>query len=164
MGLPQFRLHGQYNAYGEGWGLYAEQLGKELGFYQDRNNDFERLASELFRATRLVEDTGVHYKHWTREQMVQFFHDNSLENETDVQAETDRYMAWPAQALSYKIGQLKILELRKRAQDQLGDKFDIRAFHDEMLSGGAMPLDVLDALTNEWIASVKQGSAQQTGP
>jgi uncharacterized protein (DUF885 family) len=156
--LPAFRQHGFYTAYGEGWALYAERLGKEMGFYQNPNNDFERLASELFRATRLVEDTGVHYKHWTRDQMVQFFHDHSLEAEADLQSETDRYIAWPGQALSYKIGQLKILELRKRAQDQLGDKFDIRAFHDEMLSGGAMPLDVLDARTNAWIASVKSGT------
>jgi uncharacterized protein (DUF885 family) len=161
--LPAFRQHSFYTAYGEGWALYAERLGKEMGFYQNPNNDFERLASELFRATRLVEDTGVHYKHWTRDQMVQFFHDHSLETEADLQAETDRYIAWPGQALGYKIGQLKILELRKRAQDQLGDKFDIRAFHDEVLSGGAMPLDVLDTRINTWIASVKSGTGAADG-
>jgi uncharacterized protein (DUF885 family) len=156
-GLPPFRQHAGYDAYIEGWALYAERLGKEIGFYQDPASDFERLASELFRAARLVEDTGVHYKHWTREQMVQFFQDNSMETGEDLQAEVDRYIVWPGQALSYKTGQLKILELRKRAQDQLGDKFDIRAFHDEILSGGALPLDVLDARVNAWIDSVKSG-------
>jgi uncharacterized protein (DUF885 family) len=161
--LPPFRQHAGFDAYIEGWALYAERLGKEVGFYQDPNNDFERLASELLRATRLVEDTGVHYKRWTRDQMVQFFKDNSLEAGDDLQAETDRYISYPAQALSYKIGQLKILELRKRAQDQLGDKFDIRAFHDEILNGGALPLDVLDARTNAWIASVKAGTANKGG-
>jgi len=153
--LPAFRRHVFYNAYGEGWALYAEQLGKEVGFYQQPANDFERLGSDLFRAARLVEDTGVHYKRWTREQMVQYFQDNSLEEGADLQAEVDRYIAWPGQALSYKVGQLKFIELRERARKELGDKFDIRAFHDEMLDGGAMPLDVLDERTNEWIAAVK---------
>jgi uncharacterized protein (DUF885 family) len=157
--LPPFRQHASYTAYVEGWALYAERLGKEVGFYQDPSSDFERLASELFRAARLVEDTGVHYKHWTRDQMVQFFKDHSMETGDDLQAETDRYISWPAQALSYKIGQLNILGLRQRAQQQLGDKFDIRAFHDEILSGGALPLDVLDARTNNWIASVKAGAS-----
>jgi uncharacterized protein (DUF885 family) len=157
--LPPFRQHASYTAYVEGWGLYAERLGKDVGFYSDPNDDFERLASELLRSSRLVEDTGVHYKRWTRDQMVQFFQDHSLETGDDLQAEVDRYISYPAQALSYKIGQLKILELRKRAQDQLGDKFDIRAFHDEILRGGALPLDVLDSRTNEWIAAVKSGKA-----
>jgi uncharacterized protein (DUF885 family) len=161
--LPPFRQHLFYTAYIEGWALYSERLGKEVGFYRDPNSDFERLASELFRATRLVEDTGVHYKRWTRDQMVQFFKDHSLEAGDDLQAEVDRYISYPAQALSYKIGQLKILELRKRTQDQLGEKFDIRAFHDEMLSGGALPLDVLDARTNSWIAAVKAGTANARG-
>jgi uncharacterized protein (DUF885 family) len=157
--LPPFRQHASYTAYIEGWALYAERLGKEVGFYQDPSSDFERLASELFRAARLVEDTGVHYKHWTRDQMVQFFKDNSMETGDDLQAETDRYISWPAQALSYKIGQLNILVLRQHAQEQLGDKFDLRAFHDEILSGGALPLDVLDARTNNWIASLKSGAS-----
>jgi uncharacterized protein (DUF885 family) len=155
--LPPFRKHAAYTAYIEGWGLYAERLGKEVGFYQDPNDDFERLASDLFRSARLVEDTGVHYKRWSRAQMVQFFKDNSLETGDDLQAEVDRYISYPGQALSYKIGQLKILELRKRAEDQLGGKFDIRAFHDEILGGGALPLDVLDTRTNAWIESVKSG-------
>jgi uncharacterized protein (DUF885 family) len=155
--LPQFRQFGGYTAYVEGWALYAERLGKELGAYQVPANDFLRLTSEQFRATRLVLDTGVHYKHWTREQMVTFFHEHSTESDYDIQAETDRYIVDPGQALAYKIGQLKFLELRTRAQQALGDKFDIRAFHDEMLRGGAMPLDVLDAQTNAWIARVKAG-------
>jgi uncharacterized protein (DUF885 family) len=157
--LPAFRQHAPYTAYIEGWALYAERIGKELGFYHEPSSDFERLASEQFRATRLVEDTGVHFKRWSRDQMVQFFKDHSLETGDDLQAETDRYISYPAQALSYKIGQLKILELRKRAQDQLGDTFDIRAFHDEILSGGALPLDVLDARINSWIASIKSGKS-----
>lgn len=162
-GLPPFRQHASYVAFVEGWALYSERLGKEVGFYENPANDFERLGDELFRATRLVEDTGVHYKHWTREQMVEFFHDNSLEVEASVQAETDRYIAWPAQALGYKLGQLKFLELRKRAQNELGPKFDIRAFHDEMLNGGAMPLDVLATRTNTWIASLKSQSPKGRG-
>ncbi len=162
-GLPAFRQHLFYSAYIEGWALYAEQLGKEVGFYQDPNSNFERLASELFRANRLVEDTGVHYKRWTRDQMVQFFKDHSLEDGDELQAEVDRYISYPGQALAYKIGQLKILELRKRAQDQLGDKFDIRTFDDEIVNGGAMPLDVLDTQTNSWIASVKAGTVSARG-
>ena len=155
MGLPPFRQHAQYNAYVEGWALYAERLGKELGFYQDPYSDYGRLSSDLFRACRLVEDTGVHYKHWTRQQMVDFFHEHSDEAEPDLQAEVDRYIAYPGQALSYKLGQLKFLELRERAKKQLGARFDIRAFHDEMLNGGALPLDVLEARTDQWLAGQK---------
>jgi uncharacterized protein (DUF885 family) len=151
--LPPFRQHASYNAFAEGWALYAERLGKELGFYQDPYSDYGRLSSELFRACRLVVDTGVHYKHWTRQQMVDFFHEHSDEAEPDLQAEVDRYIAYPAQALSYKMGQLKFLELRERAKTQLGPKFNIRAFHDEMLNGGALPLEVLDNRTNAWIAA-----------
>lgn len=162
-GLPAFRQHLFYSAYIEGWALYAEQLGKEVGFYQDPNSNFERLASELFRASRLVEDTGVHYKRWTRDQMVQFFKDHSLEDGDELQAEVDRYISYPGQALAYKIGQLKILELRKRAQDQLGDKFDIRTFDDEIVNGGALPLDVLDTRTTSWIASMKAGTVSARG-
>jgi uncharacterized protein (DUF885 family) len=154
-GLPPFRQQGGYNAYVEGWALYSERLGKEVGFYQDPVSYFGHLSAELLRADRLVLDTGVHFKHWTREQMVDFFHAHSSEDEPDLQAETDRYIAYPAQALSYKLGQLKFLELRERAKHELGDKFDIRAFHDEMLNGGALPLDVLDARTNAWIGEVK---------
>jgi uncharacterized protein (DUF885 family) len=134
---------------------YAEQLGKELGFYQDPYSDYGRLTSDLFRACRLVVDTGVHYKHWTRQQMVDFFHEHSDESEPDLQAEVDRYVAFPAQALSYKLGQLEFLKLREEAKKRLGTRFDIRKFHDEMLAGGALPLDVLAARTEAWLAGRK---------
>ena len=157
--LPPFRQQAGYTAYIEGWALYAEQLGKEVGFYKDPLSDYGRLSDELLRADRLVLDTGVHYKHWTRQQMVDFFHAHSSEDEPDVQAETDRYITWPGQALAYKTGELKILELRARAEKELGDQFDIRAFHDEILSGGALPLDVLETRVDNWIAAVKAGTA-----
>jgi uncharacterized protein (DUF885 family) len=155
-GLPKFRLHGLgFNAYIEGWALYAEQLGKEVGFYQDPVSDYGRLSSELFRAVRLVVDTGIHSKGWSRDQVVEFFRKSGAIDEPSIQSETDRYIAWPAQALSYKLGQLKIRELRERAKKELGPKFDIRKFHDEMLDGGTLPLDLLDARTNKWIAEQK---------
>ncbi len=155
-GLPKFRLHGLgFNAYIEGWALYAEGLGKEVGFYQDPVSDYGRLSSELFRAVRLVVDTGIHSKGWTREQVVDFFRKSGAIDEPSIQSETDRYIAWPAQALSYKLGQLKIRELRERAQRELGTKFDIRSFHDEMLDGGTLPLDLLEARTDKWIAAQK---------
>jgi uncharacterized protein (DUF885 family) len=153
--LPPFRQQGGYNAYAEGWALYSERLGKEVGFFSDPLSYYGHLSDELLRADRLVLDTGVHYKHWTRAQMVDFFHQHSSADEPEVQSETDRYIAYPGQALSYKIGQLKFLELRERAKQELGEKFDIRAFHDEMLNGGALPLDVLEARTNSWIAAQK---------
>jgi uncharacterized protein (DUF885 family) len=155
-GLPQFRLHNLgFNAYVEGWALYAEQLGKEVGFYQDPVSDYGRLSSELFRAVRLVVDTGIHSKGWTRDQVVEFFRKSGAIDEPSIQSETDRYIAWPAQALSYKLGQLKFRELRERAKKELGSKFDIRSFHDEMLDGGTLPLDLLDARTDKWIAQQK---------
>jgi len=154
-GLPPFRQHAWYGAYGEGWALYSERLGKEVGFYQDPYSDFGRLEDEMLRAIRLVVDTGLHYKHWSREQVVQYFHDRSAIDEPDVQSETNRYISWPAQALSYKMGQLKILELRARAQQQLGGQFDIREFHDQVIDSGALPLDVLEEQINLWIAQKK---------
>ncbi len=155
-GLPKFRLHGLgFNAYIEGWALYAEELGKEVGFYQDPVSDYGRLSSELFRAVRLVVDTGIHSKGWTRDQVVEFFRKSGAIDEPSIQSETDRYIAWPAQALSYKLGQLKIRELRERAKKTLGPKFDIRKFHDEMLDGGTLPLDLLEARTDKWIAQQK---------
>ena len=155
-GLPKFRLHGLgFNAYTEGWALYAEQLGKEVGFYQDPVSDYGRLSSELFRAVRLVVDTGIHAKGWSRDQVVEFFRKSGAVDEPTIQSETDRYIAWPAQALSYKLGQLKIRELRERAKKELGPKFDIRTFHDEILDGGTLPLDLLEARTNKWIAEQK---------
>jgi uncharacterized protein (DUF885 family) len=155
-GLPKFRLHGLgFNAYIEGWALYAEQLGKEVGFYQDPVSDYGRLSSELFRAVRLVVDTGIHSKGWSRDQVVEFFRKSGAIDEPSIQTETDRYIAWPAQALSYKLGQLKIRELRERARKELGAKFDIRTFHDEILDGGTLPLDMLEARTDKWIAQQK---------
>lgn len=153
--IPTFRKYEFYTAYTEGWGLYAERLGKDVGFYQDPYSDYGRLEGDIWRAIRLVVDTGVHSQHWTRQQMVDYFHDHSAIDETDVQSETDRYIAWPSQALAYKIGQLKILELRDRAKAALGDKFDIRAFHDQVLDAGALPLDVLSTRIDGWIASQK---------
>jgi uncharacterized protein (DUF885 family) len=155
-GLPKFRLHGLgFNAYTEGWALYSEELGKEVGFYQDPVSDYGRLSSELFRAVRLVVDTGIHSKGWSRDQVVEFFRKSGAVDEPTIQSETDRYISWPAQALSYKLGQLKIRELRTRAQTELGSKFDIRTFHDEILNGGTLPLDLLEARTNAWIAQQK---------
>ena len=160
--LPAFRQQAGYVGYAEGWALYSERLGKDIGFYQDPYSDFGRLSDEMLRAVRLVTDTGVHYKHWTRQQMVDFFHEHSTEDEPDVQAETDRYIAIPAQALAYKLGQLEILKLRQRAQTELGAKYDIRAFHDEILNGGALPLDVLEARVTAWIAVQKSAKAGGT--
>ncbi len=154
-GLPEFRKQSYYTAYTEGWALYSERLGKEIGFYQDPYSDYGRLEADIWRAIRLVVDTGVHSKHWTREQMVDFFHEHSAMDETNIQAEVDRYVAWPGQALGYKMGQLKILELRDRAKTALGPKFDIKAFHDEVLDSGALPMDVLEKRVDAWIAAQK---------
>ena len=159
--LPKFRQQEYYTAYSEGWALYSERLGREVGFFQDPYSYFGHLEDDMLRAIRLVVDTGFHYKHWSRQQVVDFFHDHSLIDEPDVQEETDRYMAWPAQALGYKIGQLEILKLRAYAKDQLGDRFNIRSFHDEVLTGGALPMDVLSDRIHEWVAveKAKLGSA-----
>jgi uncharacterized protein (DUF885 family)/acetylornithine deacetylase/succinyl-diaminopimelate desuccinylase-like protein len=154
-GLPKFRQHVSNSGYSEGWALYAEELGKEVGFYQDPISDYGRLRSELFRAVRLVVDTGIHAKGWSRDQVVDFMRKEGVGDEPMIQSESDRYIAWPAQALSYKLGQLKFRELRARARKELGDRFDIRAFHDEMLNGGVLPLDLLDARTNAWIQEQK---------
>jgi uncharacterized protein (DUF885 family) len=154
-GIPEFRKFEGYTAYVEGWAFYSEHLGKDVGLYQDPYSDYGRLENEVWRAIRLVVDTGVHSQGWTRDQMVQYFRDHSYIDEPSIQAEVDRYVAWPSQALAYKIGQLKILELRDRAKKALGDKFDIRAFHDQVIDSGALPLDVLDARIDAWIASQK---------
>jgi len=153
--LPDFRKQGGYTAYVEGWALYSERLGKEVGFYENPYNDYGRLQDEMLRAIRLVVDTGLHYKKWTRQQVVDFFHAHSAQDEMDIQNETDRYIVWPGQALGYKIGQLKITELREKAKRELGDKFDIRGFHDEVLGAGALPLSVLEQRINNWIAARK---------
>lgn len=155
-GLPEFRKQAYYTAYTEGWALYSERLGKEIGFYQDPYSDYGRLEADLWRAIRLVVDTGVHSQHWTRQQMVDYFHEHTAMDDTNIQAEVDRYIAWPGQALGYKMGQLKFLELRERAKTALGPKFDLRAFHDEVLDSGALPMDVLDRRVNEWIAAQKK--------
>ena len=153
--VPTFRKFESYTAYTEGWGLYSERLGKDVGLYQDPYSDYGRLEGDIWRAIRLVVDTGVHSQHWTREQMVQYFHDHSNVDDTNVQSEVDRYISWPSQALAYKVGQLKILELRDRAKKALGDKFDLRAFHDQVLDSGALPLDVLSDRIDAWISSQK---------
>lgn len=154
-GLPEFRKYSYYTAYTEGWGLYAERLGNDVGFYQDPYSDYGRLEADIWRAIRLVVDTGVHSQHWTRQQMVDYFHEHSAIDETNIQAEVDRYIAWPGQALGYKMGQLKFLELRQRAQAALGPKFSLKDFHDEVIDSGALPLDVLDKRVNDWIAEKK---------
>lgn len=159
-GLPEFRKHGGNSAYTEGWALYSEQLGKEVGFYQDPGSDYGRLRSELFRAVRLVVDTGIHDMGWSRDQVVEFMRKSHAVDEPTIQTETDRYIANPAQALSYKLGQLKIRELRSRATQQLGSRFDIRAFHDQVLAGGSLPLEVLDARITRWITRQMPAAAK----
>ncbi|HMD18301.1 MAG TPA: DUF885 domain-containing protein [Terriglobales bacterium] len=155
-GLPPFRKYNlDLNAYTEGWAFYSERLGKEVGFYQDPYSEYGRLQNEMWRAVRWVVDTGVHSQHWTRQQMIDFFHEHTAMDDENINTEVDRYIAWPAQALSYKMGQMKILELRARAQQELGAKFDIRAFHDAVLDQGPLPLDLLEAKITAWIAAQK---------
>ena len=151
--VPKFRRFGGYGAYAEGWGLYAEGVGKEMGFYQDPYSEFGMLSTQLWRAVRLVTDTGIHSKQWTREQAIQYFLQNALLSERDATKEVERYFNWPGQATSYMIGQLKILELRERARQALGPRFDIRDFHGVVLENGSVPLDVLDELVNAYIAA-----------
>ena len=153
--LPPFRQQGHYGAYQEGWALYSERLGKEVGFFQDPYSDYGRLQDEMLRAIRLVVDTGLHWKRWSRDQVVKFFHDHSTIDEPSVQSETDRYIVWPGQACAYKIGQLTILRLREQAQTQLGASFDIRDFHDQVLGAGPLPLDVLESRLQRWTAARK---------
>jgi uncharacterized protein (DUF885 family) len=153
--VPPFRRHGEYTAFTEGWAFYAERLGKEIGFYQDPYSDYGRLENEMWRDIRLVVDTGVHAKHWTRDQMVDYFHRYTAMDEPNIQTEVDRYIAWPGQALAYKLGQLEILKLREEAKNKLGAKFDLRAFHDEIVGNGPLPLDVLDGKVEAWIAAEK---------
>jgi len=157
-GLPKFRLHGFFTAYAEGWALYSEVLGKEIGFYQDPVSDYGRLNSEMLRAVRLVVDTGIHDKNWSRQQVIDYMHANDI-NDALAQTEADRYIAWPGQALAYKMGQLTILKLRDEAKTQLGEKFDLKAFHDEILNGGSMPLDLLQERVENWIKDQKLNGA-----
>ena len=157
--LPPFRQHAEYTAFVEGWALYAERLGKEVGFYQDPYSNYGRLGNEMWRAVRLVVDTGVHSKHWSRQQMVDYFHRYTAMDEPNIQTEVDRYIAWPGQALAYKLGQLRILEMRDRAKKELGPAFDLRAFHDEVLGASALPLDVFEQRMTQWIAARKTQAA-----
>lgn len=156
-GVPKFRSQGVYlSAFGEGWALYTEWLTKEMGGYEDPYSDFGRLSSEIWRAIRLVVDTGIHSKGWSEEEAVQYALENSPNPETAVRSEVQRYIVWPGQATSYKIGMIRIQELRAKAEEELGDKFDIRGFHDTVLGGGAMPLSILEKQVDRWIASVKE--------
>jgi prolyl oligopeptidase len=149
---PEFRKYIDFTAFTEGWGLYSESLGYELGLYKDPYSQFGALTYDMWRAVRLVVDTGMHYKGWTRQQAIDFFMDNAAKTETDIVNEIDRYISWPGQALAYKIGQLKMLELRQKCEGALGDDFDIKAFHDEMLGAGALPMEVLETRMNRWLA------------
>jgi len=153
--MPKFRMYGGYTAYQEGWALYAEYFPKEFGFYSDPYQDYGRLYDELLRAVRLVVDTGVHAKHWTRQQVMDYFRTNTSNPERDVFTETNRYIVWPGQACSYKLGMLKILELREQAKQELGAKFDLRAYHDLVLQNGSLPLDLLEENVRAWIKARK---------
>jgi uncharacterized protein (DUF885 family) len=154
-GLPEFRKHSSYTAFVEGWALYAESLGDEMNFYRDPYSKFGQLTYEMWRAVRLVVDTGLHSMGWTRQQAIDFFLANTAKTEQDITVEVDRYLVWPGQALGYKIGQLKIRELRGKAERHLGPKFDVRRFHDTVLLQGAIPLDVLEGRVAQWMASVR---------
>ena len=155
IGLPAFRRTLYHSAYGEGWGLYSERLGKEMGFYQDPYSDFGRLTYEAWRASRLVVDTGMHAFGWSRQQALEYMLNNTAVSVLEANREIDRYITWPAQALSYKIGELKIRELRARAETELGSSFDIRSFHDTVVGNGSLPIAVLEDIVNDWIVSHK---------
>jgi len=162
--MPDFRKYQGFTAFTEGWGLYSESLGYEMGLYKDPYSRFGAQTYDMWRAVRLVVDTGMHYKGWTRQQAIDFFMDNAAKTETDIVNEIDRYISWPGQALAYKIGQLKMLELRRKCEQALGDDFDIRTFHDEMLGGGSLPMEILETRMNRWLAEqLKQRNESPAG-
>jgi uncharacterized protein (DUF885 family) len=160
-GLPKFRQHDGYTVFVEGWALYAESLGPELGMYQDPYSKFGQLTYEIWRAIRLVLDTGIHSMGWTRDQAIAYFRENSAKTEHDIAQEVDRYIVWPGQALAYKLGELRIRELRREAERELGARFDVRRFHDEILRHGAVPLDVLERTVRDWIVAERQRPAAE---
>jgi uncharacterized protein (DUF885 family) len=155
-GLPDFRRNAVYTAYVEGWGLYAESLGQEMGFYTDPYSKFGQLTYEMWRACRLVIDTGMHAFGWKRRQAIDFMKENTAKTENDIIVEVDRYIVWPGQALAYKIGEIKIKELRAKAQKELGENFNLREFHNALLDDGPLPLDLLERRINDWISEQKQ--------
>ena len=158
--LPEFRKNDGYTAYSEGWGLYAEGLGEMLGMYQDPYSRYGKYSYEMWRAVRLVVDTGMHGKGWSREQALKYFQEHLPKTKLETEAEVERYIAWPGQALAYKVGQLKFLELRKKAEYELKDGFSIRKFHDQVLGYGAIPLNILDQQMDSWLEKEK---AQRMG-
>jgi uncharacterized protein (DUF885 family) len=160
-GIPEFRRNGGFNAYSEGWAFYAERLAREMGFYQDPYSEYGRLENEMWRSVRLVVDTGVHFKHWSRQQMIDFFTAHTAMDAQNIATEVDRYIAWPGQALSYKLGQMTILKLREEAKHELGDRFDIRKFHDAVLEEGPLPLNLLEDHVHQWLAREKAVAAQK---
>ena len=158
---PAFRRENYISAYGEGWALYTEKLGTEMGIYETPYEDFGRLTYEMWRACRLVIDTGVHHMGWTRDQALAYLRDHTALSEHEVTTEVDRYISWPAQALSYKLGEIRIVQLRAEAEQELGDKFDIKAFHDAVLKQGSVPLPVLDEQIRAFIAEAKKADPKK---
>jgi uncharacterized protein (DUF885 family) len=158
--LPWYRRFGTYTAFIEGWGLYAEGLGADVGLYRDPYSKFGRLTYEMWRAIRLVVDTGMHNQGWSRDRAIAYFEENAGKAQHDIIVEVDRYIAWPGQALAYKVGELKLKALREHAQQELGAAFDIRAFHDQILGGGPLPLDILESQTRTWVAARKSRSSE----